>query len=121
MRQMTGRLAADPELAARYRAAHQDYLTRRAEIADVPEIVAVSAGGMPDRVKCLHVHLAHALAVGPGVNPFGDQTRELVGEWWRDGRCVSVSEQTLVPAPGDRRSVLDRQPPGRANGPGGAA
>jgi hypothetical protein len=88
MREMTERLATDPELAARYQAAHQDYLARRAEIEDVPQIAGVSAGGMPDRVKCLHVHLAHALAVGPGVNPFGDQTRELVGEWWRAGRCV---------------------------------
>jgi hypothetical protein len=32
----------------------------------------VSAGGMPDRVKCLHVLVGHALACGPGVNPFGD-------------------------------------------------
>jgi hypothetical protein len=28
---------------------------------------------MPDRVKCLHVVIAHALAKGPGVNPFGDE------------------------------------------------
>ena len=33
----------------------------------------VSAGGMPDRVKCLHVLVAHALAAGPGVNPLGDE------------------------------------------------
>ena len=32
-----------------------------------------SGGGMPDRVKCLHVVIAHALAKGPGVNPFGDE------------------------------------------------
>ena len=28
---------------------------------------------MPDRVKCLHVLVAHALGVGAGVNPFGDE------------------------------------------------
>jgi hypothetical protein len=28
---------------------------------------------MPNRVKCLHVLVAHSLAAGPGVNPFGDQ------------------------------------------------
>jgi hypothetical protein len=28
---------------------------------------------MPDRVKCLHVVIAHSLAKGPGVNPFGDE------------------------------------------------
>lgn len=29
---------------------------------------------MPDRVKCLHVLMAHSLAKGRGVNPFGDET-----------------------------------------------
>ena len=28
---------------------------------------------MPDRVKCLHVLIAHALAKGRGLNPLGDQ------------------------------------------------
>ncbi|MGF2953284.1 DUF501 domain-containing protein, partial [Mycobacterium sp. THU-M116] len=32
-----------------------------------------SAGGMPDRVKCLHVLIAHSLAKGPGCNPLGDE------------------------------------------------
>lgn len=89
MRQMNARLAEDPELAHRYQQAHADYLARREAIAHVPEIAGVSAGGMPGRVKCLHALLAHALAVGPGVNPFGDKTRELVGAWWADGRCVT--------------------------------
>ncbi|WP_203898346.1 DUF501 domain-containing protein [Virgisporangium aliadipatigenens] len=88
MKDMAARLADDPELAARYRAAHEDYLARRAAVAEVPEIDGVSAGGMPGRVKCLHVHLGHRLAVGEGVNPFGDETLEAVGEWWKDGPCV---------------------------------
>jgi len=88
MREMNERLAADPELAAQYRQAHERYLVRRAEIADVPEIAGVSAGGMPSRVKCLHVHLAQSLAEGPGVNPFGDETRARVEPWWTAGRCV---------------------------------
>jgi hypothetical protein len=88
MREMTERLAEDAELAARYRYAHERYLTRRKQLGDVPEIAGVSAGGMPNRVKCLHVHLAHALAAGPGVNPFGDETLALVGEWWAEGPCV---------------------------------
>jgi uncharacterized protein len=88
MREMNDRLASDPELAARYRAAHEDYLARRAAIEPVPEIEGVSAGGMPGRVKCLHALLAHALAAGPGVNPFGDETRDLIGRWWEEGRCV---------------------------------
>ena len=56
-------------------------------IESVPEIAGVSAGGMPDRVKCLHVLLAHALAAGPGVNPLGDLVRDEVGPWWASGRC----------------------------------
>lgn len=92
MREMTARLAEDPELAARYRAAHEDYLRRRAAVGEVPEIDGVSAGGMPGRVKCLHVHAAHALAVGPGVNPFGDETVEAITPWWTDGPCVAVPE-----------------------------
>jgi uncharacterized protein len=91
MRQMTARLAEDPELAARYRAAHDDYLARRAAITPVPEIEGVSAGGMPGRVKCLHALLAHALAAGPGVNPFGDEARDLIGSWWGDGPCVQTA------------------------------
>ncbi|PZG15457.1 DUF501 domain-containing protein [Micromonospora craterilacus] len=92
MREMADRLATDPELAAEYRAAHEDYLTRRDAIAEVPEIAGVSAGGMPGRVKCLHVHLGHALGAGPGVNPFGDETLELVEPWWTAGRCVDVPD-----------------------------
>jgi hypothetical protein len=87
MAAMQDRLGADPELAARYRAAHEDYLARRERIRHVPEIAGVSAGGLPDRVKCLHVQLAHALAAGPGVNPFGDEVRELAGPWWAGGPC----------------------------------
>jgi uncharacterized protein len=90
MRDMNARLADDPDLAARYRAAHADYLSRRAAVLPVPEIEGVSAGGMPGRVKCLHALLAHALAAGPGVNPFGDETREMVGRWWAEGRCVAA-------------------------------
>jgi uncharacterized protein len=88
MREMQDRLAADPELAERYRRAAEDYLARRTAVAEVPEIDGVAAGGMPTRVKCLHVHLGHALAVGPGVNPFGDEVLEAVGPWWAGGPCV---------------------------------
>jgi uncharacterized protein len=92
MREMADRLRSDPELAAAYRAAHEAYLARRAELGDVPEIDGVSAGGMPTRVKCLHALLAHALAAGPEVNPLGDEVRATIGEWWAAGPCVSVGE-----------------------------
>lgn len=89
MRRMTARLGEDPGLAERYGAAHDDYLRRRARFGDVPELAGVSAGGMPDRVKCLHVLVAHALAAGPGVNPFGDEVLAGVGDWWAAGPCVA--------------------------------
>jgi uncharacterized protein len=92
MRSMTDRLRTDPALAAGHRAAHEAYLRRREEIAHVPEIAGVSAGGMPTRVKCLHVLVAHALAAGPGVNPLGDEALAALPAWWADGPCVPVPE-----------------------------
>lgn len=88
MRDMTERLGSDPELAKAYVAAHADYLRRRGELGDVVEIDGISAGGMPTRVKCLHVLVGHSLAVGPGVNPLGDEALEALGEWWASGPCV---------------------------------
>ncbi|HWB67684.1 MAG TPA: DUF501 domain-containing protein [Mycobacteriales bacterium] len=87
MREMTQRLADDPELAARYRAAHEDYLRRRDAID--PLGTQVTAGGMPQRVKCLHVLVAHSLAVGPGVNPLGDEALDRLPAWGAEGRCVT--------------------------------
>jgi uncharacterized protein len=87
MREMTARLAAEPELAAAYHAAHRAYLTERDAIE--PLGTEVSAGGMPGRVKCLHVHVAHALAAGSGVNPFGDQALDLLRDEWPSGACLA--------------------------------
>ena len=91
MKEMTDQLAEDEELAASYRRAHEDYLARRAELGDVPEIDGISAGGMPTRVKCLHVLVAHSLSVGPGINPLGDEAIALLGDdWWKNGCCGAV-------------------------------
>lgn len=95
MREMEQRLADDPALAEQYRSAHEAYLAARAEVGaahdhDVPEIEGISAGGMPTRVKCLHVLAGQALAQGPGVNPLGDEVLELLGEWWNSGPCVQA-------------------------------
>lgn len=88
MAEMTARLAEDPDLAGRYRAAHEHYLAERANLGEVPEIAGISAGGMPDRVKCLHVHVGYALAVGPGVDPIGDEALALIAPTWRPDRCA---------------------------------
>jgi hypothetical protein len=91
MKQMQARLAEDEELRAQYAAAHEDYLARRSAVGEVEEIDGISAGGMPDRVKCLHVLVAHSLAAGPGVNPFGDEALDALGAWWSGGPCVSAA------------------------------
>jgi uncharacterized protein len=71
MREMSHRLQSDADLAAAYRRAHESYLAERDAIE--PLGTTFSGGGMPDRVKCLHVVIAHSLAKGRGVNPFGDE------------------------------------------------
>ncbi|WP_182113270.1 MULTISPECIES: DUF501 domain-containing protein [unclassified Actinotalea] len=88
MKEMSARLEQDEDLAAAYRAAHEHYLRERATLGDPPEIAGISAGGMPTRVKCLHVLVGHALAAGPGVNPLGDEALALIADTWRPDRCV---------------------------------
>lgn len=93
MTEMTARLAEDQALAGSYRSAHEAYLAARDAVGEragtgpVPEIDGVSAGGMPTRVKCLHVLVGHALAAGPGVNPLGDEAIARVVQWWSPERC----------------------------------
>lgn len=87
MKEMTQRLMTDPELATAYRAAHDAYLAARERIAHVEEIAGVSAGGMPTRVKCLHVLVGHSLAAGRGTNPLGDETLDLLAPTWTSQTC----------------------------------
>jgi len=91
MREMNARILQDPELAQAYRLAHLAYLAEREAIGHVPEIAGISAGGMPTRVKCLHVLVAHTLAKGRGVNPLGDEALALLGEWWIGNDCGPVN------------------------------
>lgn len=100
MAAMTDRLADEPDLAAAYRAAHEAYLAEREAIGHVGAIAGVSAGGMPDRVKCLHVLVAHALAAGPGSNPLGDQALAMLDNWGAGGPCVDPGA-ALPPAVGE--------------------
>ncbi|RJK97925.1 DUF501 domain-containing protein [Vallicoccus soli] len=92
MRRMQERLGEDPELAARYADAHEDYLARREAVAHVERIAGTSAGGMPERVKCLHVLVAHSLAAGPGTNPLGDEALAALPDWGAAGPCVAPGE-----------------------------
>lgn len=93
MNEMTERLALDTELAVAYQQAHESYIGAREAIGEragtgpVPEIAGISAGGMPTRVKCLHVLIGHSLAAGPGVNPLGDEALAAVAQWWTAETC----------------------------------
>lgn len=94
MYEMTDRIAEDPEIAQQYQAAHENYIAERERIRlqtgteEVPEIDGISAGGMPTRVKCLHAVLGHTLSVGRGINPFGDETLDLIAEYWTPEQCA---------------------------------
>jgi uncharacterized protein len=119
MREMTDRLTADAGLRARYLAAHEDYLARRAEAARRAGIEPLpagtqSAGGMPDRVKCLHALAAHALAV-PGANPLGAEAVRAAGEWWHAGQCVPGASEPAGSEPADKVPGAG-EPAGRADG-----
>lgn len=72
MAEFTELLAGDSQLREQYARAHESFIADRIQIDIVPEVDGISAGGMPDRVKCLHALAGHALAAGPGVNPIGD-------------------------------------------------
>jgi uncharacterized protein len=120
MKRMTARLAEDEELAADYRAAHEDYIARRDAIEVLPGFP--SAGGMPDRVKCLHVLVGHALVAGPGVNPLGDETLELLPDWWEKGPCVPTGpSHTPEGAPPPSERHRGRADAGVSTGPGHAS
>lgn len=106
MNEMTERLGTDTGLAAAYHQAHEGYIAAREAIGEragtgpVPEIAGISAGGMPTRVKCLHVLIGHALAAGPGVNPLGDEALAGVAQWWTADECRCAGAwDTAAPIP----------------------
>jgi uncharacterized protein len=86
MREMTERLSTDPDLAQAYRRAHESYLAERDEIESLG--TTFTGGGMPERVKCLHVLMAHSLAKGPGLNPFGDESVALAARGRLRGTAI---------------------------------
>ncbi len=87
MKEMSERLLVDEELSARYVKAHEHYLAAREALGHVDEIEGISAGGMPKRVKCLHVLVGHSLAAGPGIQPLGDEALDMVKDDWRPDVC----------------------------------
>lgn len=106
MKWMEARLHADSAdgaaLREDYLRAHEHYLAKRNAIADLG--TDFSGGGMPDRVKCLHVLIAYALAEGPGRVRFGDEAVALAAE---HGNLRGTAIPADWPAPADLGITLD--------------
>ncbi|MDF0530186.1 DUF501 domain-containing protein [Tsukamurella sp. 8F] len=86
MKEMEALLASDDDVAENYRAAHRAFLEARNALEDLG--TDFSGGGMPDRVKCLHVLIAYALAVGPGTVWLGDEAVALAADAGLRGSAI---------------------------------
>ena len=94
----TRRLAADPGLALSAAAAAADSTRRREELVGVYGLamlddgasLATGVGGVRDvgAVKCLHAHVAHALA-NPGYVVGEAVVDEVQEPWCHDRRCAA--------------------------------
>lgn len=78
MKWMQQRLAESEELQRDYQQAHEHFLAERNKMEDLG--TDFSGGGMPDRVKCLHVLMAYALAEGPDRVRFGTEAVAMAAE-----------------------------------------
>lgn len=85
-KQLTQQIGSEPQLAETYADAHQSYVGQRDALGRLPW--SPGAGGMPGRVKCLHVLYAHELATG--VNPIGSLVRSMVEPLPCAGPCVDA-------------------------------
>ena len=101
MTQFNQELSTDFNLREHLKTAHDRYLQARdlamknlAETYDDEnhELKNISAGGMPDRIKCLHAIAAQSFAQGVGVNKLGDRTIAALPKWWCEAPCSSASE-----------------------------
>ncbi|MDP9806122.1 hypothetical protein J2S70_000704 [Trueperella bonasi] len=101
------RLAEDPEYRDSHEHAHAIYVERREVLDDVPEITDRSAGGMPDRVKCLHALAGYALAVGPGITKVGDEALEAAGWDPQTCRCTEPAVDETDPGGDEDESAGD--------------
>jgi uncharacterized protein len=81
---LSDRVAADEELAEAHADAHAGYLAQRDAIGRIQGDPGV--GGLPNRVKCLHVLYAHEVATG--TDPVGRVVRRVVDPVDCPGPCV---------------------------------
>ena len=104
----TARLAAEPALARSAAKAAADEAERRTDLVDRHRLTMVDGGaslssgvgGVSDllAVKCLHAHVAHALA-RPGYGLGDVMLAEIDDPWCGDRRCAA-----FVPAHGDQEA-----------------
>jgi uncharacterized protein len=105
----TARLAAEPELARSAADAAADSAVRRTDLARTWDLsmvdggasLATGVGGVSDllAVKCLHAHVAHALA-RPGYVLGEAIVADVADPWCDDRRCAG-----LVPDDGGKDSA----------------
>lgn len=69
-------IQADEGMSEELRSSTKDYLARRDSLGFLPE--REHPGGGPDRIKCLHAHVAHELVAGG--NPAGRAALDKI-EW----------------------------------------
>jgi len=116
----TARLAADPVLARSAADAAADTAVRRTDLVRAHELAAMDGGaslatgvgGVSDllTVKCLHAHVAHALA-RPGYVLGEAMLAEVVDPWCDDRRCAAYPLDDGAEADG-----AGGAPPRRADG-----
>jgi hypothetical protein len=87
---LSERVAAEPDLAAAHAQAHAGYLAQRDAIERLPGDPGV--GGLPGRVKCLHVLYAHEVATG--ADPVGRIARQVVDPVPCPGPCAGMRTVT---------------------------
>jgi uncharacterized protein len=94
MVRLNDRLAEDDALRDAYGATAERYVAFRDALGEPgpPLDGAPTAGGMPKRVKCLHVHLAHHLATGD--NPIGAHVADALLPMACPAPCVDVAAVT---------------------------
>lgn len=97
MQDLTDRVRDDDDLAPAHRAAGQRYVSFRNGLGDrVPGDPA--AGGLPDRVKCLHTLYGHHLATGD--DPVGAWVADQLEPLACPAPCASLPDED--PTEGDR-------------------
>jgi uncharacterized protein len=104
MTELTEKLGSDEGLHGRHASAVARYQERRDRHESIPESKEMPGGGV-ERVKCLHVHVAHELADPP--NPVGAAVLAEVG--FPDCRvpCVETGEGST---PMERLIIREREP-----------